>query len=199
VDHDVLGVIDEIGTIATKVANLSKPEHHFDKARTSNANLASGLEQRAGSSKERAASADLNVTANMLAQEGQNQDERQVESVQNLEAILRLLLENGANGFTQGRQHGYALQTASVEGLEPSTPSSFDISNYIHDLEGCSDSDPADKSDLVELNPDDCASCFFERDRRLFSSSSYRLSPYPLPVDTPEQEVRLPFLTTVWG
>ncbi|KAF8970644.1 S-adenosyl-L-methionine-dependent methyltransferase [Flammula alnicola] len=54
-----------------------------------------------------------------------------------------------------------------------------------HDSDG-SDSDPPDAtSSLVELNPEDFPTYFSERNGRLFHSSS---SPYPLPVDTPEQE-----------
>lgn len=49
------------------------------------------------------------------------------------------------------------------------------------------DSDPADASSLVEVSSDDFPTYFEERDGRLFTLSS---SPYPLPVDTPEQEVR---------
>jgi hypothetical protein len=46
-------------------------------------------------------------------------------------------------------------------------------------------SDPQDAS-LVELTSEDFPSYFSERDDHLFHSSS---SPYPLPVDGPEQQV----------
>ena len=51
-------------------------------------------------------------------------------------------------------------------------------------------SDIADEtSSMVELSPEEFPSYFSERDNHLFHSSS---SPYPLPVDGPEQQV-LPF------
>ncbi|KDR78240.1 hypothetical protein GALMADRAFT_138359 [Galerina marginata CBS 339.88] len=47
------------------------------------------------------------------------------------------------------------------------------------------DSEHLDSPSVVELNSEDFPSYFREHDGRLFHSSS---SPYPLPVDTPEQE-----------
>jgi len=48
--------------------------------------------------------------------------------------------------------------------------------------------DAADAStQLEELHPDDFPTYFLEHDGRLFASS---FTPYPFPVDTPEQEVR---------
>jgi len=48
-------------------------------------------------------------------------------------------------------------------------------------------SDLADEtSSMVELSPEEFPSYFSERDNHLFHSSS---SPYPLPVDGPEQQV----------
>lgn len=49
--------------------------------------------------------------------------------------------------------------------------------------------DPPDISPLLtELGPDDFPSYFIERDGRLFHSHGN--SPYPLPADTAEQQVR---------
>jgi len=49
------------------------------------------------------------------------------------------------------------------------------------------DSDaPESPSSVVSLSPDEFPAYFTERGGRLFHST---LSPYPLPVDTPEQEV----------
>lgn len=45
-----------------------------------------------------------------------------------------------------------------------------------------------DSSTREELGPDDFPTYFSERDGRLFHSST--TSPYPLPADAPEQEVR---------
>jgi len=44
---------------------------------------------------------------------------------------------------------------------------------------------------MVELAPDEFPSYFSERDNHLFHASS---SPYPLPVDTLEQQVLLLFI-----
>ena len=53
-------------------------------------------------------------------------------------------------------------------------------------------SDLADEpSSMVELAPDEFPSYFSERDNHLFHASS---SPYPLPVDTLEQQVLLLFI-----
>ncbi len=46
---------------------------------------------------------------------------------------------------------------------------------------------PDATSTLVELSPDEFPGYFSERNGRLFHSGT---SPYPLPVDTPEQRVR---------
>lgn len=50
-----------------------------------------------------------------------------------------------------------------------------------------SDDDP-DNDDFVEVSEDEFPSFFAERNGRLFHSQG--TAPYPLPVDTPEQEVR---------
>ena len=47
-------------------------------------------------------------------------------------------------------------------------------------------------SEITELDPTDFAGYFRERDGRLFHSHGN--SPYPLPVDAPEQEVCDPFV-----
>lgn len=47
---------------------------------------------------------------------------------------------------------------------------------------------PDATSTLVELSPDEFPTYFSERNGRLFHSGT---SPYPLPVDTPEQTVRM--------
>lgn len=53
--------------------------------------------------------------------------------------------------------------------------------------DGSSSDDGDDVSSVVEIEQDDFPRYFSERNGRLFHASS---SPYPLPVDTPEQEVR---------
>lgn len=49
---------------------------------------------------------------------------------------------------------------------------------------------PDATSELVELRNEDFSAYFSERNGRLFHSSPIATAPYPLPVDTPEQEVR---------
>lgn len=46
----------------------------------------------------------------------------------------------------------------------------------------------SEESELEEIRSEDFPSYFLERDDRLFPATS-SLTPYPLPVDTPEQEV----------
>ena len=59
-------------------------------------------------------------------------------------------------------------------------------SDHDHDQDS-DDEAPDATSTLVELSPDEFPSYFSERNGRLFHSGT---SPYPLPVDTPEQRVR---------
>jgi hypothetical protein len=68
-----------------------------------------------------------------------------------------------------------------------------DEQNAEHNNSDEEDSDsgpvPDATTGIVELESDEFPSYFFERNGRLFHSST---SPYPLPVDTPEQQVRAP-------
>lgn len=50
---------------------------------------------------------------------------------------------------------------------------------------------PEGSPSLLPLQPDDFPTYFSERGGRLFHSST--TSPYPLPIDTPEQDVRAQF------
>jgi hypothetical protein len=63
-----------------------------------------------------------------------------------------------------------------------------------------SDYGPDASSGIVEFRPGDFAPHFEERDERLFPSQllfhSHGGLPYPLPVDTPEQEVRCPIFSS---
>ena len=52
-----------------------------------------------------------------------------------------------------------------------------------------SDSPDASMSQLEEIGPDEFPAYFSEINGRLFPSTLVSSTPYPLPVDTPEQEV----------
>lgn len=73
-----------------------------------------------------------------------------------------------------------------------SSDSPHDTETETHENGSEYDSDPTDEtSSMIELTPEEFPSYFSERDNHLFHSSS---SPYPLPVDGPEQQVLPSFI-----
>lgn len=77
-------------------------------------------------------------------------------------------------------------RSPSPEVVEESESGGSNFDEYIEDGEGTSSS-----SSFDEIGEDDFPSYFSERNGRLYHSNPN--APYPLPVDTPEQQVN-PFL-----
>jgi len=80
-----------------------------------------------------------------------------------------------------------AIPSGSAQGQLPFNGNGSDL----HDEDPNSESDSGSEGSLYEIQSEDFPLHFSERDDRLFHASP--TSPYPLPVDTPEQEVNVSY------